>query len=151
MGTALFYHLTQSPLEAAMPMILSRALAQGWRVVVRCGDAARIGRLDAQLWSGPEESFLPHGVAGGPHDDDQPVLLTDGMALPGAACLMAIDGAPVDPGECAGRERVWILFDGNDDAAVTVARAQWAALTSAGVKAQYWSEDGGRWQMKTER
>lgn len=151
MALAIFYHLTRSPLEVTVPMILLRAVGQGWRVVVRGTDAARMERLDAQLWTASEEGFLPHGIAGGPQDDDQPVLLTTSGVLPDAACLMAVDGAPVDPAECEGRERVWILFDGNDDAALTHARAQWAALTGAGVKAQYWSEDGGRWQLKTER
>jgi DNA polymerase-3 subunit chi len=47
-------------------------------------------------------------------------------------------------------ERVCILFDGNDDAAVQVARGQWKALTGAGCAAQYWSEAGGRWEKKAE-
>lgn len=152
MALALFYHLTRSPVEVTVPMILTRALGQGWRVVVRGTDPARMEWLDQKLWLDGEDNFLPHGLAGGPHDDLQPVLLTtDGNPPPADACLMAIDGATVQPAECEGRERVWILFDGNDDAAVAAARRQWTDLTAAGVKAQYWSEDSGRWEKKTER
>ena len=151
MGLALFYHLTRSPLEAAMPLILSRAVGQGWRVVVRGTDAERMAWLDERLWLGPDEGFLPHGLAGGPHDDLQPVLLTVAGDLPEGASLMAVEGAEVAPAECAGRERVWILFDGNDAAAVARARELWSALTGGGVKAPYWSEESGRWAMKTER
>jgi DNA polymerase III subunit chi len=152
MGTAMFYHLTRSPVEATLAMLLPKSLAQGWHVVVRGTDAARMDWLDQKLWLGPEEGFLPHGVAGGPHDADQPILLTTGADAPnGAQCLMAVDGASVAPDECAGLERVCVLFDSNDETALGKARAQWAALTSAGVAAQYWSEDGGRWAMKTER
>ena len=43
MGAAYFYHLTRRPLEAALPQLLERALAQGWRVAVR-GTDPEIGR-----------------------------------------------------------------------------------------------------------
>jgi len=150
MGTALFYHLTRSTLETAAGAILARAVGQGWRVVVRGTDPARMDWLDRRLWLIGDEAFLPHGLAGGPHDGLQPVLLTCGTDLPEGAALMAVEGAPVSPEDCAGRERVWILFDGADPAAVELARGQWAALTAAGVPAQYWSEESGRWQKRTE-
>lgn len=152
MGKAMFYHLTQRPLEATLPSLLNKALQTGWRVVVRGTDAERLDWLDQRLWLEPQEGFLPHGLAGGPHDADQPVLLTDGPQLPnGAACLMTIDGAQVEMAEAAALERVCILFDGHDAAAVAGARAQWSALVNAGIHAQYWSEESGRWQMQSER
>ena len=152
MGDAYFYHLTRRPLEAALPQLLEASLSRGWRVAVRGREAARLDWLDEKLWLGPEEKFLPHGRAGGPHDARQPVLLTTGReASNGAACLMAVDGAEVAPEEVTALERVCILFDGNDDAAVQHARGQWAALTKAGCRAQYWSEESGRWEKKAER
>ncbi len=151
MGAVYFYHLTRQPLEATLPMLLERSLGAGWRVAVRGRDAARLAWLDERLWLGPEDGFLPHGIAGGPHDADQPVLLTTQSACPnGAVCVMAIDGAEVRAEEVQALERVCILFDGNDDAAVQVARGQWKALTGAGCAAQYWSEAGGRWEKKAE-
>jgi DNA polymerase-3 subunit chi len=132
-------------------MLLEKSLGAGWRVAVRGRDAARLVWLDERLWLGPEDGFLPHGIAGGPHDADQPVLLTTQSACPnGAVCVMAIDGAEVRAEEVQTLERVCILFDGNDDAAVQVARGQWKALTGAGCAAQYWSEASGRWEKKAE-
>ncbi|MET4103158.1 DNA polymerase-3 subunit chi [Roseovarius sp. MBR-78] len=151
MGAAYFYHLTRRPLEVTLPQLLDKALAAGWRVAVRGVDAARMDRLDAQLWLGPEDGFLPHGRAGGPHDADQPVLLTTDTASPnGAACVMAVDGAEVTPEEVQALERACILFDGSDEVALARARAQWKALTGAGCAAQYWSEETGKWQKKAE-
>ncbi|RBI82940.1 DNA polymerase III subunit chi [Rhodosalinus halophilus] len=152
MGEAYFYHLTRRPLEAALPQLLEASLARGWRVAVRGGDAERLAWLDEKLWLGPEDGFLPHGLAGGAHDARQPVLLTTGREMPnGAACLMAVDGAEVAPEEVATLDRVCVLFDGNDAAALERARGQWAALTKAGCRAQYWSEESGRWEKKAER
>jgi DNA polymerase-3 subunit chi len=151
MGAAYFYHLTQKPLEATLPMLLGKALGAGWRVAVRGTDAARMDWLDQKLWLGPEEGFLPHGLAGGPHDAAQPVLLTVAhKAANEPQCLMAVDGAEVAPDEVQRLERVCILFDGNDPAAVDAARGQWRTLTGAGCSAQYWSEESGRWEKKAE-
>ena len=148
MGDVYFYHLTERPLEATLPVLLQKALGAGWRVAVRGRDEARLRDLDGALWQG--EGFLPHGVAGGPHDAKQPVLLTTGPAANDPACLMAIDGADVAADEVEGLTRVCILFNGADDGAVEGARAQWRALTSAGLAAKYWAEEGGRWTMKAE-
>lgn len=152
MGAAYFYHLTRKPLEATLPVLLERALANGWRVAVRGTDRARLVWLDDQLWQGADEGFLPHGLDGGPHDALQPVLLTEseGRAENDPACVMAIDGASVSPEEVAALERVCVLFDGRDDAAVQAARVQWKSLTGAGCAAKYWSEESGRWEMKAE-
>jgi len=151
MGAAYFYHLTRRPLEATLPLLLDKARAAGWRIAVRGTDAGRLEWLDEKLWLGGEESFLPHGLAGGPHDADQPVLLTTGDAANGAACLMAVDGAGVTAQEVQGLERVCILFDGHDAEALARARGQWKALTEAGCSAQYWSEEAGRWEKKAEK
>ncbi|RKF16936.1 DNA polymerase III subunit chi [Roseovarius spongiae] len=152
MGEAYFYHLTRRPLEAALPVLLERALGNGWRVAVRGASRDRLDWLDEKLWLVPEEGFLPHGVAGGPHDADQPVLLTTRMeASNGAQCLMTVDGAEVTPGEVTALARVCVLFDGNDSAAMERARGQWKALTDAGCGAQYWSEESGRWEKKAEK
>lgn len=151
MGQALFYHLTRHPLEATLGMLLEKSLQRGWRVAVRGRDPGRLQWLDQKLWLGPEEGFLPHGLSGGPHDADQPVLLTSDEALPnGAACLISIDGAEVSAEEVGSLERVCILFDGHDGEAVQHARGQWKGLTGAGAAAQYWSEESGRWEMKAE-
>ncbi|WP_071674964.1 DNA polymerase III subunit chi [Nioella nitratireducens] len=151
MGAALFYHLTHSTPEATVQALLGKSLQAGWRVAVRGRSDMFLGRLDEMLWLRPEDGFLPHGRAGGPHDADQPVLLTQQTALPnGAACLMSVEGAEVSPEEVQALERVCILFDGANEAALQQARGQWRALTGAGCEAQYWSEEGGRWEKKAE-
>jgi len=148
MGNALFYHLTRSPAEHLLPALLGKALAAGWRVELRAGDAQRLERLDHHLWQG--DGFLPHGMAGGSHDARQPVLLTVAGQQAGndPACLMALDGVPITPDELTRLDRACIIFDGGDDAATARARDQWRELTGAGIEAQYWSEESGRWERK---
>lgn len=152
MGTALFYHLTETPLTATLSMLIGKARGAGWRVIVRGPSAAMLDDLDRALWLGGEEDFLPHGRAGGPHDGLQPVLLCGPGEGAGqvAECLMVVGGAEVSAAEVETLNRVCILFDGQDPEAVQVARSQWKALTGAGVVAQYWAQEDGRWAKKAE-
>ena len=151
MGTAMFYHLTRSTPAQTLAMILPRAMAQGWRVMVRGTNPAALDRLDAQLWQGPDDGFLPHGMAGGGFDADQPILLGTGAIGNAAQALVLLDGADTAPDEALELERVWALFDGADDAAVAQSRGLWTTLTAAGMPAQYWSEESGKWEKKAEK
>ncbi len=151
MAQAMFYHLTRSTVEDTARMLIVRALGQGWRVMLRGTMPDRLDWLDQKLWLGADDDFLPHGREGGPHDADQPVLLGLGPAANGANALCLVDGALATLDEARVMDRTWLLFDGGDAAAVAAAREEWKRLTVAGIPAQYWSEDGGRWQMKTEK
>jgi len=147
-----FYHLTERALEAALVPLLLRSLERGWRVLLRGRDRARLEWLDEHLWVATGEIFLPHGLAGGPHDQLQPVLLTpESEGRPNRAeVLISIDGAPLAPDELAACSRGMVLFDGNDPDAVAHARGQWKALADAGLALVYWAEEAGRWQRKAE-
>ena len=151
MAEVFFYHLTQSPLEGALRLLLEKSLGAGWRVTVRGRSDAVLDRLDAALWLGDEEGCLPHGRAGGVHDEDQPILLTTGAdAANRPDCVLAVEGAEIAAHEVAGLKRAMILFDGYHPQAVQGARDQWRLYKDAGVKAKYWSEESGRWAMKAE-
>ncbi len=151
MGTVMFFHLMQSAPADTLAINAPRALGQGWRVLVRGTDPAALDRLDAELWlKGGDESFLPHGLEGGPQDADQPVLLGLGGPVNGAKVLALVDGAAATDAEIAAMERVWVLFDGNDPERLQAARMQWKVVTTAGHAAQYWSEESGRWEKKAE-
>ena len=150
MGTVLFYHLTRSTVDETVATLLPRALTQGWRVMVRGQDRAMLERLDSKLWLDPEGGFLPHGLEGGPQDADQPVLLGSGAATNAAQVVLLLNGLPVDPDEARAMQRIWLLFDGSDEAEVQAARAQWKRVSDAGLAAQYWNDESGRWEKKAE-
>lgn len=151
MATAVFYHMIHAGLEETLAMILTRAVGQGWRVMVRARDRGMLEHLDRQLWLGAEDGFLAHGLQGGPHDALQPVLLGEGPIGNAAQGLMLLGGAGAEEAEVAALERVWVLFDGSDGAAVARAREAWVTFTAWGLGAQYWSDEGGRWEKKSEK
>lgn len=151
MGKAMFYHLTRRPVEDTLVMILGKARQAGWRVIVRGTSQQRLDWLNEKLWLGPEDGFLPHGLAGGAHDAMQPVLLTCAHDLANdATCVISIDGADVSDAEVETLERACVLFDGNEEDALTKARAQWQQVKNAGLNAEYWSEESGAWEKKAQ-
>ncbi|MEM7211797.1 MAG: DNA polymerase III subunit chi [Pseudomonadota bacterium] len=146
-----FYHLTDSPLERALPRMLELTLERGGRAVVRGGHADRLRFLDTHLWTYQDDGFLPHGTEDDPAPEHQPVLLTTNTAIPnGAKTLFLIDGAAPDFDEIARLDLTAILFDGHDPGAVEAARDHWRSTVAANLKAVYWAQDSGRWIKKAE-
>src|SRR5207244_8646954 len=96
-----FYHLLATPLERALPRLLERARAQGYRIVVRAASAERVEHLNALLWTYDDASFLPHGSARDGSPESQPIWLSDRAENPNdAAMLVLVDG--VEAAELAG-------------------------------------------------
>jgi DNA polymerase-3 subunit chi len=143
----LFYHLQGQRLEAALPMLLEKALERGWNAVVRSGSAERLAVLDEALWSFREDSFLPHGREEEGDAEHQPILLTTGDCLANhPEVLFLIDRAPLP--QDYPFERVVLMFDGEDPEAVNEARSAWKAVKGLGHPATYWQQDSGRWVKK---
>lgn len=148
MVEALFYHLTESRLEDALPPLLEKSLDRGWRVSVHLSSEERCAALDAHLWTFREESFLPHGSAQAAHAERQPVLLTLAPeAANGATVRFVVDGADVPALE--GVERLVMMFDGHDQSQLDAARAQWKTLKAGGHTLTYWQQtQDRRWEKK---
>lgn len=144
----LFYHLTETRVEDALPALLERSLERNWRVVVQSVDDVRCEKLDEHLWTFRPDSFLPHGLDKDPFPELQPILLTAGPGNPNNATVrFVIDGAA--PPDLGGYERVVFMFDGHDEEQVAGARGHWKALKGDGHTLSYWQQNrDGRWERK---
>jgi DNA polymerase-3 subunit chi len=142
----LFYHLETQPLERVIPVLLEKTLERGWRTVVEVGSGERAELLDRALWVFRDDAFLPHGLAGGEFDADQPVLLTTGPENGNGAEVRFFADRAV-PQSAEGYQRVVYLFSGRDPDAVLEAREAWKALRMVAENAlTYWQQDEtGRW------
>lgn len=150
MTEVLFYHLERARLEEVLPRLVQKTLDRGWRAVVQAVDSARLKSLSELFWQWRDDEFLAHGSGADSNPELHPVWLTTGNENPnGANIRFLVDGAEID--EIDGLERLIILFDGNDDDAVSAAREKWKAVGAKGLKATYWQQDErGRWEKKAE-
>jgi DNA polymerase-3 subunit chi len=143
-----FYHLERTPLDQALPELLTKTLQKGWRALVRLTDPGRAEAIDGRLWTWRDDAFLPHGLATEPMAERQPILLTTIGDNPNAAqALFILDGAEI--GSLEAYERCILLFDGADPAALARAREQWKTLKAAGAPVSYWREGETRgWEKQ---
>lgn len=142
-----FYHLERTGLEQALPELLEKTLARGWKALVRSSEAERMEHLDGWLWSYRDESFLPHALAAEPHAARQPILLTTGFDNPNAAdALFLVDGA--EPGDLADFARCVVLFDGADPSQLAAARALWSRIKGEGHPVSYWKQQTRGWEKQ---
>lgn len=139
-----FYHLERTGLEQALPELLNKTLARGWRALVRSPSRQRLEHLDGWLWSWRDDSFLPHGLVSEPMAERQPILLAEGQDnLNDAKALFLLDDA--EPGALDDFERCLIVFDGADETAVSAARKRWSALKAQGLPVSYWRQSDKGW------
>lgn len=150
MTEILFYHLTESKLEDALPPLLDKSVERGWRVAVQMRSAEFMEKLDGLLWTYRPESFLPHGTETDELAEEQPILLTTTPENRNRAGVrFLIDGA--EPPPLAGYDRVVFLFDGYDAEQLEHARSEWKRLKGEGMKLTYWQQSPeGRWEKKAE-
>jgi DNA polymerase-3 subunit chi len=148
MTEVLFYHLTESKLEDALPPLVDKSVERGWRVAIQLKEPARRDALDAHLWTYREESFLPHGTDESEQAANQPVLLTvTGDNANQATVRFIVDGA--EPPVADTYERIVFMFDGYDQEQLEGARAQWKKLKGDGHALTYWQQSPeGRWVKK---
>ena len=144
MTEILFYHLSESTLEEALPGLLERSLQRGWKVVVQTGTDERRDALDQHLWTYRDDSFLAHATDREAH----PVLLTTGQDNANAAEIrFLVDGA--SPPDLSAYTRAVFMFDGHDAGQLEAARGQWKAMKAAGHEVTYWQQAADRrWERK---
>ena len=146
--TVQFYHLTSTPLERALPKLLEKAVAAGYRVLLVGENDHQLEKLDQLLWTYDPDSFLPHGTIKGGSSEKQPILINSNFESPNGANLLAIiNGAMSDKTEQF--DRIIDMFDGKDQQAVENARNRWKKYKDQGHSLSYLRQtESGGWEQK---
>jgi DNA polymerase-3 subunit chi len=144
-----FYHLQNTKLEEVLPTLLEKAYGSKKNTVVKIGNEERVDFLNGLLWTYSDTSFLPHGSKKDGAAEMQPIWLTSRNENPNKAdFLFLVDGAKIDPDNIKNFERVFYIFDGNDNDAVTQARSFWKEVKNMEIDIFYWQQNNGTWQQK---
>ena len=90
-----------------------------------------------------------HGTAREADPAAQPILLTTADHNPNSATVrFLIDGVAM-PSDAEAYDRIVLIFDGEDEEAVSVARTRWNEAKAQGFAVTYWQADEhGRWVKK---
>ena len=140
-----FYQLGGAQPDGVIASIAGKLFDEGQRLLVVAADEALLARLDRQLWDQGAASFLPHGLAGGPDDTAQPILLSTGADAPNLARNILIADGEWREAALA-YDRAFYLFDADT---LDGARLAWKLLSGRdGVERNYWALEDGRWTKK---
>lgn len=144
-----FYHLQNQSQDQALPALLGKVLERGHRVVVKICNDAQKEQMNNHLWSFKDDSFLPHGSDKDGNAKAQPVWLTSKDENPNEADILILcQGAS---SEIQSDFKICCeIFNGNDDDALSAARAHWKAYKEqGGFDITYWkqSQTGG-WEKE---
>jgi DNA polymerase-3 subunit chi len=145
-----FYHLQRQAVDQALPGLLSKALKNGHRIVVKVDNSEEASRLNAHLWTYRSDSFLPHGA----HEDGNaawhPVWLTSSDDNPNGADIAIVTGTAELPDEFASRYTMCCLvFDERNDNALQRARYAWKTYRDDdSLRLTYWQQGESGWEQK---
>ena len=136
-----FYQLSRDPVEAALPLLARATLKASERMLVVSGDPAQLGRIGEGLWALPD-TFIANGRADEPHEERQPVLLSERVYAANSARFLALADGVWREGTDA-FTRTFLLFD---ETTVGAARDIWRMLRGReSTERHFWKQDGGRW------
>lgn len=143
-----FYHLERQSQMQVVPLLLSKALERGHRIILKMANMTQVAQMNDHLWTFDAQAFLPHGAEQNGDSSKQPVYLTDGDENPNEADVLIL---------CAGAESEAIggftlcceMLDGHDQGAVSAARARWKVYKDKGYEVTYWQQnERGGWDKK---
>lgn len=145
-----FYHLLTTPLDIALPKLLPKVLAGGFRALILCRDEAQVKLLDEKIWTQDPDSFLPHGTASAPHAERQPLLLSlHPEPVNQANLLIVTDGRIIPSEQQSPFSRILDMFDGTHEPSTLAARSRWKEYKDQGHTLSYIRQQpGGGWKKE---
>jgi DNA polymerase III subunit chi len=129
--------------------LLEKCLERKWQVVIQTGSELMRDRLDQQLWSYSDVSFLAHSTDADVNAHQTPIVLTTDQTNPNNANVRFLvdNAAPSSTQELTQYERVIVMFDGLNESELSNARSFWKELKSKDYSLTYWQQtEQGNWK-----
>ena len=144
-----FYHLRDADLATPLAMLAHKTVASGHKLLILAQKDSHEA-ISERLWSFRPDSFLAHAADECKGYEHAKIWLTSDVATNqiGARFLALTSG--LEPPEVQKFDRVFNLFDGTIETAVSAARDTWKRWSKTDdVTCRYFVQDvAGRWSQK---
>ena len=144
-----FYQLLGGQLDELASQLVEKCRAAGKRVVIYNAPSSSQSQSE-QLWTIRDLSFLAHGIDTDEGQEFAPIWISSDVSQNQIKAEFAILKDGMVPSDLEQFERILVIFDGRDEQALLVARAQWKDFSSSYQdKCRYFAKtEEGRWQQK---
>ena len=144
-----FYHLRNADLATPLAMLALKTVASGHKLLILAQKNNHVA-ISERLWTFRPDSFLAHAADQNEGHEHAKIWLTSDVAvnLIDARFLAITTG--LEPPEVQKFDRVFYLFDGTSEVAVSAARDSWKRWSGTqDVTCRYFvQDDQGRWSQK---
>lgn len=144
-----FYHLRDADLATPLAMIAHKTVASGHKLLI-LAQKDNHAAISERLWSFRPDSFLAHAADENEgHEHAQIWLTSDVVENQIDARFLALTEG-LQPPEVQKFDRVFNLFDGTNELAVSAARDSWKRWSeTVDITCRYFAQDDhGSWSQK---
>ena len=144
-----FYHLRNADLATPLAMLAHKTVASGHKLLILAHEDSHVA-ISERLWTFRPDSFLAHAADENEGHEHAQIWLTSDVAANQIDARFLALTAGLEPPEVQKFDRVFNLFDGTSEVAVSAARDSWKRWSGTeDVTCQYYAQDDqGRWSQK---
>ena len=144
-----FYHLRDADLATPLAMLADKTVASGHKLLILAQKDTHAS-ISERLWSFKPDSFLAHAADENDGHEHAKIWLTSDVAVNQISASFLALTAELEPPEIQKFERVFNLFDGTSETAVSAAQKSWKRWSRThDVTCRYFAQnDQGRWSQK---
>tara|TARA_B100001057_G_scaffold170648_1_gene171447 strand:+ start:90 stop:593 length:504 start_codon:yes stop_codon:yes gene_type:complete len=144
-----FYHLRDSDMATPLAMLAHKTVASGHKLLILAQKDSHAA-ISERLWSFRPDSFLAHAADENEGHEHAQIWLTSDVAANQIDARFLALTAGLEPPEVQKFERVFNLFDGTSEPAVSAARDSWKRWSGTDdVTCRYFAQDDqGSWSQK---
>ena len=144
-----FYHLRDADLATPLAMLADKTVTSGHKLLILAQKNTHAS-ISERLWSFKPDSFLAHAADENEGHEHAKIWLTSNVAVNQISARFLALTAGLEPPEVQKFDRVFNLFDGTSETAVSAARDSWKRWSGKNdVTCRYFAQDDqGRWSQK---
>ena len=144
-----FYHLRDADMATPLAMLAHKTVSSGHKLLILAQKDSHAA-ISERLWSFRPDSFLAHAADENEGHEYAQIWLTSDVAANQIDARFLALTAGLEPPEVKKFERVFNLFDGTSEQAVSAARDSWKRWSGTDdITCRYFAQnDQGSWSQK---
>ena len=146
-----FYQLTGGSVAELAAQLAEKCLSVGKKLIIYC-EKDQSSDVSRALWTSQDQNFIAHAIDNADGAEFADIWISTDLGTNQISAEFAMCLSGLETPNMTSFERQFILFDGGDENALSVARQQWKnyAQTYQGKCRYFARTNEGRWEQKAK-